>query len=381
MVELYDLNNGNNNYLIWSFHKFFKIDPDDYLFHFDYELFEIKERAEYIIVFIPQIYIDNDILDVTFMKKFRFQSFDINAYEDRGSITYEDFLDTKILNVIFMDDSNTIVVLSINKNIGYYYSPCEMRRILGYSRAKWLINCKLYFKLNLKFYNSNLRPLKYIKDVELVNYLNRYYYQGEDIFIKSLYLNIFGEPFVFYVYSYGDDSDFTFNLFYINYEEFKNDENILYPELYPDLLQIYDDGFYFASPNEFVKIKDTQVAFMYINKLYPEQLVIILIYLDFYNWEFNPRKSIININLENYYPTQIKGFAYNNHLTLSLTCGIGNNNGYFYNQNFDNYLSMFMNFGYANGNDSTIDISKFLFKEGYTEDNNFFWFLYNNFKI
>ena len=91
MVELYDLNNDNNNYIIWSFHKFFKIDPDDYLFHFDYELFEIKERAEYIIVFIPQIYIDNDILDVTFMKKFRFQSFDINAYEDRGSITYEDF--------------------------------------------------------------------------------------------------------------------------------------------------------------------------------------------------------------------------------------------------------------------------------------------------
>ena len=55
MVELYDLNNDNNNYIIWSFHKFFNIDSDDYYFSFDYELFEIKDRAEYIIVCIPKI--------------------------------------------------------------------------------------------------------------------------------------------------------------------------------------------------------------------------------------------------------------------------------------------------------------------------------------
>ena len=46
MVELYDLNKDNNNYIIWSFHKFFKLDPDDYFFPFDYELFEIKDRNE-----------------------------------------------------------------------------------------------------------------------------------------------------------------------------------------------------------------------------------------------------------------------------------------------------------------------------------------------
>ena len=115
MVELYDLNNDNNNYIIWSFHKFFNIDPDDYFFPFDYELFEIKEKSEYIIVFIPQINIYDEILDVSFMKKFIFQSFDVNAYEEKVSVSYQDFLDNKILNVFFMEDSKTLVVLSINE--------------------------------------------------------------------------------------------------------------------------------------------------------------------------------------------------------------------------------------------------------------------------
>ena len=153
MVELYDLNNDDNNYIIWSFHEFFKLDPDDYFFPFDYELFEIKDRNEYAIVFIPQMNIYEDILDVTFMKKFRFQSLDINAFEERGSITYQDYLYTKILNVFFMDDSSTLAIL--------YISETD------------------YFKLNLKFYNTNLKPLSYIKDVELNNQLIEDY-EGED---------------------------------------------------------------------------------------------------------------------------------------------------------------------------------------------------------
>ena len=63
MVELYDLNH-NNKYYIWSFNKFFNLDPDDYFFPLDYELFELKERNEYIIVFIPKIYVYEEILDV-----------------------------------------------------------------------------------------------------------------------------------------------------------------------------------------------------------------------------------------------------------------------------------------------------------------------------
>ena len=67
---------------------------------------------------------------------------------------------------------------------------------------------------------------------------------------------------------------------------------------------------------------------------------------------------------------------------FSSTGGIvNNNNGYYNNINFAEYLSMFMIFGYANGTDSTIDISKFLFKKNNEGDNNFFDFLYKNLTI
>ena len=51
------------------------------------------------------------------MKKFIFQSFDTNALEEKSLLTYQDFLDTKILNVFFLDDLKTLAILSINESI------------------------------------------------------------------------------------------------------------------------------------------------------------------------------------------------------------------------------------------------------------------------
>ncbi len=383
MVELYDLNTDNNNYIIWSFHKFFKLDPDDYYFPFDYELIEIKDRNEYVIVFIPQnpqMYIDNYILDVTFMKKFRLQSFDINAFEERGSITYQDYFGTIILNAFYMDDLNKIVVLYFNETYeddDFPPSGDMPKRVLDNSRVRKLpISYEISYKFNLKFYDSNLRPLFYVKNVELDIELPSNY-QGEDIFIKSLYLSCFGEPYAIFVYSNGNYDNFIFKLFYIDYNKFKNDEN------YERGNQIYsynNNGFDIKdSPNDFVKVKDTQVAFMYISTDYSSELEIILIDLDLFDWQFYHREYYID--LENN-PTQIKGFSYNNYLMFSSTGGIGNNQGYTNYQNYAKYLSMFMIFGYANGTDSTIDISQFLFKEDYNNiDNNFFWFLFQNLTI
>ena len=191
MVELFDLNNDNNNYFIWSFHKFFKLDPDDYFFPFDYELFEIKERDEYIIIFIPQIYIYGEILDISFMKKFRFQSFDTNAYEERGLVTYEDYLDNKIMNVFLMDDFQTLVVFYINETVREEDDFPILARLLRLSQYEQRIVSSDYkvYKFNLKFYNSNLQSLSYIKDAELISDFFKYY-QGEDLFIISLYINI-----------------------------------------------------------------------------------------------------------------------------------------------------------------------------------------------
>ena len=276
MVELYDLNNDNNNYIIWSFHEFFKLNPDDYFFLFDYELFEIKDRNEYVIAFIPQMNIDEDILDVTFIKRFRFQSFDINAFEDRGSLTYQDYLYAKILNVFLMDDLNTIVVLSVNET-EEEENNFPTKRALDNTRIKRFTDSEKYYKFNLKFYNPNLKSLLNKKEVKLSFELKDNYDEDTDIYIKSLYLNIFGEPYVIFVYSYDDYYSFVFDLFDINYNYFRENEITLETKEYPYLLKIDNDGYYFESTNEFVKIKDTQVAFMCISRQYSAKLTIVLI--------------------------------------------------------------------------------------------------------
>ena len=162
----------------------------------------------------------------------------------------------------------------------------------------------------MKFYNSNLKPLYYIKDVELANELNEFY-QGEDLFVKSLYMNIFGEQLVIYVYSIRNGNFFLFDMFYVNYQEFKGEISPI-----PPLIEYFYDGFgyntYFDidySPNDFIKVRDTQVAFIYISRDYNNnpKLVIILLDLDIlFDIEFYGRNFVID--LENYSPTYIKGF-------------------------------------------------------------------------
>ena len=136
MVELYDLNNDNNKYQIWSFNKFFNLDEDDYYFPLEYKLFELKEKSEYFIAFIPLLPIDENILDVSFIKRFRFKSFDSNAYEELSSINYEDYLNSNIIDIFLFEESNTLVTLTINKTLTerpiiIEDPPKKLRRILS----------------------------------------------------------------------------------------------------------------------------------------------------------------------------------------------------------------------------------------------------------
>ena len=102
IVELYDLNNDNNNYHALSFHEFFHLDENDYFLPFKYELFDLKEKSEYFIAFIPRFKVDQNILDVSFIKKFIFKSFDNEAYKEIISINYENFLNNKIIISFFL---------------------------------------------------------------------------------------------------------------------------------------------------------------------------------------------------------------------------------------------------------------------------------------
>ena len=188
-------------------------------------------------------------------------------------------------------------------------------------------------------------------------------------------MNILGDPYILFVY-YHRYSFFS-DLFDMNYIKFKNRENKLKLEENWYFFEYeYDIDFDIdRSPNDLIKISDYQVVFMYSGKTYSEypellSILILNVLLDLY-----PRVYYVNLN--NYSPTSIKGFSFNGYLLFSAKGNIDNN--YYNSQNYANYISMFMIFGYANGIDSVVDISKFIFKENDDdEDNNFFKYQYFN---
>jgi len=157
-----------------------------------------------------------------------------------------------------------------------------------------------YYQFYLKFYNYALKPKSYIKDVELYIGLDDNY-RGEDLFIKSIYINIYDEPFTFIIYFYNYHYGFLFGIFYINYKYFKNINNPIDPVRtgYLDDLQIDFDVE--DSPNNLIKYKDDKIVFMYVGKQYSDKLAIIIIDISPYYPRLYSREFYIN--LENYSPT------------------------------------------------------------------------------
>ena len=112
LIELYNITNGNNNYLTWNFYNFFNLNEDDYFFPYECSLFELKKESAYIIVFKPKVKVYEELRNVNFIIKFGFKSFDKNSYEEIKTVQYEQFFDSKIVDIFFMDDSNILVIIS-----------------------------------------------------------------------------------------------------------------------------------------------------------------------------------------------------------------------------------------------------------------------------
>ena len=237
MVELYDLNNKDNYYRIWSFNEFFSLDEHDYYFPFEYELFEIKKSSKYIIAFIPVFEIEEIIIDLSFIKLFSFKSFEKDAYEEISKISYKDYLNNKIINIFLLENPNILVILSINKTIlkeeeeqgSQEDSPTLIPRI-GRALPE-LTNYPEYslYKFNLKFYNKHLTPLLSNQEVIIENDIFDNY-QGEDLFIKSLNLNDLNEQFVIFLYYIEDNSYLVFDLYEINILNYNDKENKIKPK-------------------------------------------------------------------------------------------------------------------------------------------------------
>ena len=129
-----------------------------------------------------------------FIKKFRFKSFDDNAYEEIVAINYEDYCKNKIIKVFFIDSSKILAVLFLRNFL-------EMIQYIENIEGGNNID-DVESPISFKFYNQNLKSLPYLK-VELrsplimelmysIIYIEYSDELGEDfkLFYKSWYISV-----------------------------------------------------------------------------------------------------------------------------------------------------------------------------------------------
>ena len=195
MVELYDM---NKLYYTWRFSAFFKLNLDNFYDAYNYEIFSLKKEKSYIIAFLPKEKISSDKSNAIFIKKFRFKSFDKNAFEEIKSITFESFENKKILTSFLIDgdsDDDTFVVLTCTEN-----SRRRNSKIMP--PGDWLsLRRTASYGFNMVFYRKDIERLK---DIELTDGYLATYYKGEELFIKSLYID--NQVVAFIYYKEGGDS-------------------------------------------------------------------------------------------------------------------------------------------------------------------------------
>ena len=366
VVELLKLNDDYITHYYWNFKDFFRLNENS-KFQYDYSLFEVKNEATYFIAFVPKEIVNQNILNEKFIIQFKFNSFNKGAYEEIKNIVFNEYNEKRIINVFYMDDRNNLVV---------FYEQFESgdetnERQGGFGRR---LNSLGYF---YKLYDNNLNEITTTSG----EYISSIVTKGEIIpYFKSLYL---GNQIVIFAS--------IFDTYSILFETYNIGESIA-----PDQnSKVYMDNFYFAideSLSDLVKIDDRRFAFIYTgiynivkdadrlrNLQDDNKNSLFIILFDIYDYDFELNKKIFVIFLENIIPKiQLSANIYNGYLLIATTAI--KKEEYSNNEDSQDYLSLFMIFGYANGTDNTADISYFLSDhENYGQLNyTFFDLLFNN---
>ena len=406
MVELHDLSKDNNNYIIWSIKKFFKLDENQYYWPYELEMYKLKNDPSYIIAFIPTFDINEELSELSFLINFQIQSFDENAYKYINSVDFKNYVGSRIINTFLMDEVNinTLVIMAykkieIDETTIEEYPYLDYGLIYGYdgpnpyqiSNDGRRVESNYIYEFYLNFYNRRLSLIYNIKEMRIYSpYLQNCLIN--ELFIKSLYLNDKSVIFIFF------DTDyrvFVIELFNLNYNGNQGENNIFVPYigkfLYEDTLMISFD--FYESESDFVKINNYMVAFIYTGFIYERMvglralgksklpynrmICILLIYLDSYDRRIYTYDYYIDF--DKYTPTmKISGALYNNYLLISSI--VKKKEGNYLHDCSEELLSLFMIFGYPNGTDSTVNISEYFYKEN-KPNHEFFKLLYKNFKI
>ena len=177
VVELHDLASENYSHIIWNSKSFFNLE-EDHIYSYIFPIFKIKNESTYIIVFLPrkQNTDPQDYFSESYIiKKFQFDSFDINGYYELNSTQSYNNFNNRLISAFFMDDYDILIVFFVYR-----------------TKTK----DKKEYTIRFYDYDSNLRNEK-----EITGELNLN--PGNGLFFKSFYLK---ENFAALIYFTGNNN-------------------------------------------------------------------------------------------------------------------------------------------------------------------------------
>ena len=372
-VELHKFNNNiNTEHYLWNFNDFFNLNEKKYRFRYETVLLELKADSSYVIAFLPKDNVNDNMKELSFIKKFKFKSFAEDAYEEIESIKYDDYISKAILSVFLYDDS-FLAVVSMEIEEEEEYNDVRDNLILT-AKSRNLQDYS--FKFTLNFYYSDLDSFEFGNNNIL--YIEGFnYFPLDDLFFKTIYLK---KGFTIFAW-------ISRNYYYNPYNPYNYNFNIGLYKLDPSsggyptssVVSIKMSLTYIEEIlSDFVKINDRRIVFILTNtyllnegddsslKRRRNQEIEIEGLLNILIIDIQSDYSGINIpqiyytRIDNYIPVlQISEFYYNDYLLFSSTA-ISIEDSYNFNEDDSNYLSIFMIFGYPNGKDNDINILEYL---------------------
>ena len=355
ITELHDIEQGS--YKVKGTLSFWNIID---IFSYQYSIIELKQNNKniYFLIFTQheedQIQVGDKWKDYSMtitIKKFAFNSYDLENYNKISTKNFTDNYNNRIVSSFLVESKNILVL--------FYMKTMETVQKV-FNGAKYAI----------KFYDYDLNE----KNEIIISQNNiTQPRSGEGVFFKGLYLKDNYAAFIYYTKGY-DDTIIQFNISTLeeNSGKYYFNNKIQFNRTYGYRSDI--------TLNEFIKINDEQLAFISTKKItsgdsYYFELHILL--YDLYNNYANMKIRQYYYNLVNIQPIkELTAYVYNGFLIFSTTAVSP------VNYTSSDYYSILAFFGYPNGTDYTLDISPYLMDTGfYSDDNNIYTELMSKMKI
>ena len=356
VVELHKSTNQFDENYIWTAKNFFGF-SEDYIYSYEFSLFEINSESTYIIVFIPRkLNSATDMSDSFIIKKFKFQDFNSDAYKSINSSAYENNYNNRIISAFNMNNYNVFFVFFVDK-VSIHDSQCNCNVDAG--------------KYTIKIYNYDINCLK----THSLDGSYRNLKSGDGIFFKSFQLYD-----MYTAYIYFTEENVGKSLIFQILKLTNNENNYQLEELINYSINEYN--FYtYVSLSDFLKI-DKRIAFISTegsNERDERKLYFLL--FDLYDTYSKMKIRVYIYNINNYiFQKELSGYVYNGYLLFDATVITAKES--MEDKDWIDFFSIFMIIGYSNGTDNTFDISS-LFSDGdnYDISINFTSFLYDNLTI